>query len=239
MAVYFGFSYLGAGFRHYGTAGDPFCRLPALILPRNFSSRSRDLGTFYHAKAQAVGAADNPKNCSPKRRWQYSGVPVTWTLNALKTPVTMKHRIFSILSPEVQSACGSAELYPPAGQRWCSSAPAGSGKSSSAECAIRLYGRYRVHWRINKTELRNLDPDARRKQPSWQDKPAASRPTLRENVPVGRARTRVKMNCNRCSIAPSGRELRCCFPQVDTVESAIVRRAVGRTGASCCCSRAA
>ncbi|MDI5454149.1 ABC transporter transmembrane domain-containing protein, partial [Salmonella enterica subsp. enterica serovar Cerro] len=62
VAVYFGFSYLGElNFGHYGTGVTLAAGFLALILAPEFFQPLRDLGTFYHAKAQAVGAADSLK----------------------------------------------------------------------------------------------------------------------------------------------------------------------------------
>ncbi|MGQ7119665.1 ABC transporter transmembrane domain-containing protein, partial [Escherichia sp. HC-CC4] len=62
VAVYFGFSYLGElDFGHYDTGVTLAAGFLALILAPEFFQPLRDLGTFYHAKAQAVGAADSLK----------------------------------------------------------------------------------------------------------------------------------------------------------------------------------
>ncbi|MFP1463387.1 ABC transporter transmembrane domain-containing protein [Escherichia coli] len=62
VAVYFGFSYLGElDFGHYDTGVTLAAGFLALILAPEFFQPLRDLGTFYHAKAQAVGAADGLK----------------------------------------------------------------------------------------------------------------------------------------------------------------------------------
>ncbi|KYP97820.1 hypothetical protein BG74_00260, partial [Sodalis-like endosymbiont of Proechinophthirus fluctus] len=59
-AVYFGFSYLGElHFGSYGTSVTLFDGFLVLILASEFFQPLRDLGTFYHAKAQAVGAAES------------------------------------------------------------------------------------------------------------------------------------------------------------------------------------
>lgn len=59
VAVYFGFSYLGElNFGHYSTGVTLFAGFLALILAPEFFQPLRDLGTFYHAKAQAIGGAD-------------------------------------------------------------------------------------------------------------------------------------------------------------------------------------
>ncbi|MCV5688459.1 cysteine/glutathione ABC transporter permease/ATP-binding protein CydD, partial [Escherichia coli] len=57
-AVYFGFSYIGElNFGYYGAGVTLFAGLFILILAPEFYQPLRDLGTFYHAKQQAVGAA--------------------------------------------------------------------------------------------------------------------------------------------------------------------------------------
>ncbi|KKF34985.1 cysteine/glutathione ABC transporter permease/ATP-binding protein CydD [Erwinia tracheiphila] len=59
VAVYFGFSYLGElNFGHYGHGVTLFAGFLALILAPEFFLPLRELGTFYHAKAQAIGGAD-------------------------------------------------------------------------------------------------------------------------------------------------------------------------------------
>jgi ATP-binding cassette subfamily C protein CydD len=62
VAVYFRFLLpRRAGFWPYGTAVTLSAGFLALILAPEFFQPLRDLGTFYHAKAQAVGAADSLK----------------------------------------------------------------------------------------------------------------------------------------------------------------------------------
>ncbi len=59
-AVYFGFSYIGElNFGHYGVAVSLLTGLFVLILAPEFYQPLRDLGTFYHAKQQAIGAAES------------------------------------------------------------------------------------------------------------------------------------------------------------------------------------
>ena len=59
-AVYFGFTYIGElNFGHYGAGITLFAGLFILILAPEFYQPLRDLGTFYHAKQQAVGAAES------------------------------------------------------------------------------------------------------------------------------------------------------------------------------------
>ena len=59
-AVYFGFAFIGElNFGDYGLGVTLFSGLFILILAPEFYQPLRDLGTFYHAKQQAVGAAES------------------------------------------------------------------------------------------------------------------------------------------------------------------------------------
>ncbi len=60
VAVYFGFNFIGElDFGHYGAPISLFTGLFVLVLAPEFYQPLRDLGTFYHAKAQAIGAAES------------------------------------------------------------------------------------------------------------------------------------------------------------------------------------
>lgn len=60
LAVYFGFSYLDhLDFGHYGLGISLFTGMFVLILAPEFYQPLRDLGAHYHAKAQAIGAAES------------------------------------------------------------------------------------------------------------------------------------------------------------------------------------
>ncbi|WP_412841641.1 ABC transporter transmembrane domain-containing protein, partial [Aeromonas dhakensis] len=59
VAVYFGFSYIDhLNFGHYGTKVTLFTGLFVLFLAPEFYAPLRELGAHYHAKAQAIGAAE-------------------------------------------------------------------------------------------------------------------------------------------------------------------------------------
>jgi ATP-binding cassette subfamily C protein CydD len=107
------------------------------------------------------------------------------TLNA-KDPVTIEAQDFSILSPEGKVLAGPLNFTLPAGQRVVLVGTSGSGKSSLLN-ALSGFMAYTGSLRINKTELRNLDPDAWRKQLSWVGQnPQLPASTLRENVLLAR-----------------------------------------------------
>jgi len=59
LAIYFGFSFLGElNFGDYGAGLTLFIAMFILMLAPEFYQPLRDMGTHYHAKAQAIGAAE-------------------------------------------------------------------------------------------------------------------------------------------------------------------------------------
>ena len=184
VAVYFGFSYLGAlDFGHYGTAVTLFAGFLALILAPEFFQPLRDLGTFYHAKAQAVGAADSLKTFleTPLAHPQRGDV----TLNTTR-PVSIEAENFCVLSPEGKVLAGPLTFTLAAGQRVVLVGTSGSGKSSLLN-ALSGFMAYSGSLRINQAELSALDPDEWRTHLSWVGQnPQLPAATLRENVLLAR-----------------------------------------------------
>lgn len=114
VAVYFGFSYPGElNFGHYGT-GVTLAAALALILAPEFFQPLRDLGTFYHAKAQAVGAADSLKTFleTPLAHPARGEVEL-----AENEPVTIDAVNLIITSPEGKTLAGPLNFSLAAGER--------------------------------------------------------------------------------------------------------------------------
>ena len=184
VAVYFGFSYLGAlDFGHYGTAVTLSAGFLALILAPEFFQPLRDLGTFYHAKAQAVGAADSLKTFleTPLAHPQRGDVTLS-----TQQPVSVQAEDLCILSPEGKVLAGPLNFTLEAGQRVVLVGTSGSGKSSLLN-ALSGFMAYSGSLRINQTELSALDPDEWRTHLSWVGQnPQLPAATLRENVLLAR-----------------------------------------------------
>lgn len=184
VAVYFGFSYLGElNFGHYGTGVTLFAGFLALILAPEFFQPLRDLGTFYHAKAQAVGAADSLKTfletplAHPER-----GEAVPDESNG----ISLCARDLWITSPEGAVLAGPLNFTLAAGQRVVLVGQSGSGKSSLIN-TLSGFLSYRGSLQINGTELRDLNPEAWRQRLSWVGQnPQLPAATLRENVLLAR-----------------------------------------------------
>ena len=183
VAVYFGFSYLGElSFGSYGAAVTLSSGFLALILAPEFFQPLRDLGTFYHAKAQAVGAADSLKT--------FLEAPLAHPERGDRTlessePVSLCASDLFITSPEGKLLVGPLNFTLQAGQRTVLVGQSGSGKSSLLN-ALAGFLPYRGSLKINGVELRHLQPESWRQMMSWVGQnPQLPAATLRENVLLG------------------------------------------------------
>ncbi|EDJ8537377.1 cysteine/glutathione ABC transporter permease/ATP-binding protein CydD [Salmonella enterica] len=184
VAVYFGFSYLGElNFGHYGTGVTLTAGFLALILAPEFFQPLRDLGTFYHAKAQAVGAADSLKTFleTPLAHPARGEVEL-----AENEPVTIDAVNLIITSPEGKTLAGPLNFSLAAGERAVLVGRSGSGKSSLLN-VLSGFLSYQGSLRINGVELRDLSPESWRQHLSWVGQnPQLPAATLRENVLLAR-----------------------------------------------------
>lgn len=180
VAVYFGFSYLGQlNFGSYGVPVTLMSGFLALILAPEFFQPLRDLGTFYHAKAQAVGAADSLKTFleAPLAQAQRGNV-----MPEENQQVSLEARELVIKSPEGKVLAGPMNFSLGSGERVVLVGQSGSGKSSLLN-TLAGFLPYDGSLEVNGTELRELDPDAWRRLLSWVGQnPQLPAPTLRDNV---------------------------------------------------------
>ncbi|MTD40547.1 cysteine/glutathione ABC transporter permease/ATP-binding protein CydD [Erwinia sp. CPCC 100877] len=180
VAVYFGFSYLGElNFGHYGTGVTLFSGFLTLILAPEFFQPLRDLGTFYHAKAQAIGAADSLQQFmdsplqSPRRG--------THPLNG-DGALSLEARDLVVLSPGGTRLVGPLNFTLNAGARVALVGQSGAGKSSLLNL-LSGFLPYEGSLTVNGTELRELEPDSLRIRLSWLGQnPRLPGRTLRDNI---------------------------------------------------------
>ncbi|MEC5341838.1 cysteine/glutathione ABC transporter permease/ATP-binding protein CydD [Brenneria populi] len=184
VAVYFGFSYLGElDFGHYGVGVTLFAGFLVLILAPEFFQPLRDLGTFYHAKAQAVGAAES----------------LVTFLAAEGETVGFGEREFSgdgaieIQATDlVVAAADGAPLTQPltftarAGKRIALVGISGAGKSSLLNALLGFLP-YRGSLTVNGIELSTLSAESWRRQLSWVGQnPHLPEQSLRDNILLGK-----------------------------------------------------
>ncbi|MGL4723634.1 MAG: heme ABC transporter permease/ATP-binding protein CydD [Scandinavium sp.] len=180
VAVYFGFSYLGE--LNFGSYGMPVTLLSgflALILAPEFFQPLRDLGTFYHAKAQAVGAADSLKTFLEAPLAQPQRGHLTLDENKM---VSVEAQDLVIKSPEGKVLAGPLTFTLKAGERVVLVGQSGSGKTSLLN-TLAGFLPYEGSLKINGEELSELEPEAWRRLLSWVGQnPQLPATTLRENV---------------------------------------------------------
>lgn len=181
VAVYFGFSYLGElNFGHYGTGVTLFAGFMALILAPEFFQPLRDLGTFYHAKAQAVGGADALDTFLQAEEGATS--PQGSLILPAADALTLAADSLEILTESGQVLAGPLTFTVTPGQRIALVGQSGAGKTSLINVLLG-YLPYRGSLRVNGIELRELSRDNWQQHIAWVGQnPHLPASTLRENI---------------------------------------------------------
>ncbi|NIE99650.1 cysteine/glutathione ABC transporter permease/ATP-binding protein CydD [Pantoea sp. Acro-805] len=181
VAVYFGFSYLGElNFGHYGSGVTLFAGFLALILAPEFFQPLRDLGTFYHAKAQAVGGAD------ALERFLTESLDNTVSNGtatvAFDTPVTLQARDLVVMTPQGGALSQPLNFTLAAGKRVALIGQSGAGKTALMNVLLGFLP-YQGELRVNGHELRDISRDSWQQQLAWVGQnPTLPATTLRENL---------------------------------------------------------
>ena len=192
LAVYFGFSYLDhLNFGDYGHGISLFIGLFVLMLAPEFYQPLRDMGTHYHAKAQAIGAAEELmalleyKLESDANEKKAGGIELDWRRGAeiIATDlVVMNHDGCQLV--------GALSFHLKPGQHMALVGPSGSGKTSLLN-AILGFLPYQGSLKINGVEFKELDKPQYRKHLAWlgQD-PQLFHGTVRDNVAMANPKMR-------------------------------------------------
>jgi len=183
VAVYFGFAFIGElNFGNYGVPLSLFTGLFVLVLAPEFYQPLRDLGTFYHAKAQAIGAAES----------------IVEFLNAeademaqgdeeLPSPETIQISVrdLEVLSPQGQVLAGPLSFDIQAHEQVALVGPSGAGKTSLLNALLGFLP-YRGSLKINGIELKQLNHSEWRQTISWVGQnPLLVHGTVRDNITLG------------------------------------------------------
>ncbi|ALV92847.1 MULTISPECIES: heme ABC transporter permease/ATP-binding protein CydD [Pantoea] len=185
VAVYFGFSYLGElNFGHYGTGVTLFAGFLALILAPEFFQPLRDLGTFYHAKAQAVGGADALDSFlteSPDIDAAQSSTSI-----AFDTPLTLLAQDLIVMTARGEPLSQPLNFTLAAGKRIALIGQSGAGKTALMNVLLGFLP-YQGSLRVNGHELREISRDNWHQHLAWVGQnPHLPASTLRENLLLNR-----------------------------------------------------
>ncbi len=184
IAVYFGFSYLEhLNFGNYGPKVTLFTGLFVLLLAPDFYMPLRELGAHYHAKAQALGAADEIEAFLNQ-----DVTLVTSGHETLQNPeqLTLSAQDLTVLSPEGEILVGPLSFTLAAGSRTALVGKTGSGKSSLL-AALLGFLPYRGTLTINGQELANLQLEQWQALIGWLGQhPKLLHGTLKQNLTLGR-----------------------------------------------------
>jgi len=180
VAVYFGFSYLGElNFGSYGTPVTLFAGFLVLILAPEFFQPLRDLGAFYHSKAQAVGAAESLVTFLTAESAEMGDGSQNWPQGE---KVSLHAREMLIQSPQGKTLAGPLTFNIHPGQRIAIVGLSGAGKSSLLNALLGFLP-YQGSLTVSGIELKTLRNEEWRKRLSWVGQnPHLPEHTLRDNI---------------------------------------------------------
>ena len=189
LAVYLGLGFLGhLNFGDYGAGFSLFTGMFVLILAPEYYQPLRDLGTHYHAKAQAVGAAEEltalleykPKTDDPATGSDGANHPAASIRWQSGVEVVAKNLTVTTHSGVVLA--GPLSFHLDNGRHMAVVGPSGSGKTSLINGVLGFLP-YRGSLKINGVELNSLPLSQWRSHLAWlgQD-PQLFHGSVRDNV---------------------------------------------------------
>ncbi|MGE6138215.1 heme ABC transporter permease/ATP-binding protein CydD [Aeromonas rivipollensis] len=184
VAVYFGFSYIDhLNFGNYGVKVTLFTGLFVLFLAPEFYAPLRELGAHYHAKAQAIGAAEQLLEFLEAEVSEPASGSAPFQADG---PIRMEARALEVLSAEGKVLVGPIDFTLEAGTRTALVGISGAGKSSLVN-ALLGFAPYRGSLRVNGQELAELDMSQWWLQLGWlSQNPQLFHASLRDNLLLAR-----------------------------------------------------
>lgn len=180
VAVYFGFSYIDhLNFGNYGVKVTLFTGLFVLFLAPEFYAPLRELGAHYHAKAQAIGAAEQLLEFLEAEVSEPAAGSAPFHAEG---PIRVEARGLEVLSAEGKVLVGPLDFQIEPGSRTALVGISGAGKSSLVN-ALLGFAPYRGELKVNGQELASLDMSQWRLQLGWlSQNPQLFHASLRDNL---------------------------------------------------------
>ncbi|MCW9733864.1 cysteine/glutathione ABC transporter permease/ATP-binding protein CydD [Avibacterium sp. 20-15] len=188
MAVYFGFSYLGElDFGSYGTPISLFIGFFCLILAPEFYQPLRDLGTYYHDRAAAIGAADAIVEFLEQPILNEVKTKQNDSLNEalINENIAIHAQDLVVLSPQGKPLTQALNFHLPAQSHTALVGQSGAGKTSLINALLGFLD-YQGSLKINGIELNQINKTQWRNRIAWVGQnPLLLQGTIRENLLLG------------------------------------------------------
>lgn len=182
-AIYFGLTYLDFfDFGDYGNGVTLFTGLFVLMLAPEFYQPLRDMGAHYHAKAQAVGAAEELMNLLEYKTENNSNLPLGVKKIDKNKKIEIAAENLIVRSYSGTKLAGPISFLLEGGKHMAVVGPSGAGKTSLLNALLGFLP-YEGSLKINGIELKELDISKWRTNLAWlgQD-PQLFHGTIRDNV---------------------------------------------------------
>lgn len=187
VAVYFGFSYLGEfNFGSYNSTVTLFAGFFALILAPEYFQPLRDLGTYYHAKAEAIAAADNIETFLSQQQTKQASHNLQTNIEFKQTLQTIKATNLIVMSSEGLPIVGPLTFTLKAPFNLALIGTSGEGKTSLMNVLLGFLP-YQGSLTINDIEFSQIEIKTWQQQISWiGQNPYLINGTVRENILLGK-----------------------------------------------------
>jgi ATP-binding cassette subfamily C protein CydD len=186
-------SYLG--YIDFGRYGDPLgfrAGFFILLLAPDFYFPLRELGTYYHARAEAVGAAQEIQQVITAVQPMH---PEKLTTVALETPFPIKFQNVTLSYHQGQAVLKGVDFVLEAGEQVALIGPSGAGKTTILNSLIGFWVPEQGCIRIGDRLLNDIYPSSWLEKIGWiGQQPRLFHGTIKDNIRMGR------MNASACEI---------------------------------------
>jgi ATP-binding cassette subfamily C protein CydD len=186
VAVYLGMSYLG--YFSFGVYGKPLSLANGffiLLLAPDFYLPLRELGTHYHARAKAIGAAEEIL----KILWESRAIQTGDLTVQLKTePFVIRYRdVYLAFDGGLRPALKGISFDLTCGEQVVVVGASGAGKTTILNLLLGFFQPDKGHILINETPLTDFEPTSWRNHIAWIGQhPVLFHGTIKENILMGK-----------------------------------------------------